>query len=143
MIGLVDGVQQFGGYDVAVAGPIFSGSRIAARNVADGLSNTLVLGERHIPPVPIGTAAGLEHHAQGDTAFISGDLPRTILAAAAGGIATGPSDPGLSKFGSSHAGVTQFVFLDGHVTTIPNDITADELLALSTVAGRESVNHQN
>ena len=46
---------QFGTYNPAEAGPIFSASRIAVRNVTDGLSKTLAIGERYIPPVPTGT----------------------------------------------------------------------------------------
>ncbi|MGB6045369.1 MAG: DUF1559 domain-containing protein [Pirellulales bacterium] len=143
MIGVVAGVQQFGDYDATEAGPIFSGSRISIREIADGLSNTVVIGERHIPPVPGGTAAGMEHFAQADTAFLAGDFPSTILAGAAGGIASGPDDSGLNRFGSSHAGVTQFVFLDGHVSAISNEIPDDQLLALCTIAGGETVTVQN
>ncbi|MEK6246602.1 MAG: DUF1559 domain-containing protein, partial [Planctomycetales bacterium] len=128
MIGEVDGVHQFGNYDRKVAGPIFSGSRISVRAIKDGSSNTVAIGERHIPPVPLGTVAGMEHYAQGDTAFFAGDLPQTILAGASGGIATGLEDGALGKFGSSHSGVTQFVYLDGHVSTIEVGISPEELL---------------
>ena len=64
-IGMVNGEsgsQQFGQYDGKKSGPIFSNSRIAVRHVSDGLSNTIAIGERHIPPVPAGTAANMGHY---------------------------------------------------------------------------------
>jgi prepilin-type N-terminal cleavage/methylation domain-containing protein len=132
---------QFGNYNSAQAGPIFSGSRIAVRNVSDGLSNTLAIGERYIPPVPAGTQTDMEDYVQGDTAFISGDQPRTIFAGTQAGLSTGPnnSDTSQAKFGSAHVGVVHFVFLDGHVSAINDTITPAELMALSTIAGGEAV----
>jgi prepilin-type N-terminal cleavage/methylation domain-containing protein/prepilin-type processing-associated H-X9-DG protein len=131
---------QFGTYDPTKAGPIFSASRVAVRNVIDGLSNTLAVGERYIPPVPAGTQQGMEDYQQGDTAFISGDQPRTVFAGTQDGLATGPNDPApASKFGSAHVGVVQFLFLDGHVSPIDDTIDKTELMALSTIAGGETV----
>lgn len=131
------GEGAFGNYNAAKAGPIFSGSRISARKVTDGLSKTLAIGERYIPPVPAGTAAGMEDYARGDTAFVSGDQPRTIFAGAQNGLMNGPTDPELAKFGSSHVGVTQFVYLDGHVGVLQNTIDPRILTALSTIGGGE------
>lgn len=137
MIGVVDGIQQFGDYDRSTAGPIFSGSRIDDRSVADGLSNTIAIGERHIPPVPVGTAVAMQDYAVGDTAFLSGDCRLSILASAAGGISARHDDPAIGKFGSSHPGIAQFVFLDGRVVAIDDTIDGSELLALCTIAGGE------
>ncbi|HTQ38079.1 MAG TPA: DUF1559 domain-containing protein [Pirellulales bacterium] len=134
---------QFGNYNAAQAGPIFSGSRIAVRHVTDGLSKTFAIGERYIPPVPPGTAAGMEDYSQGDTAFISGDQPRTIFAGTQAGLSTGPTDTNSAKFGSSHVGIVHFLFLDGHVSPIDDTIDPVQLMALSTIAGGESVTQQN
>ena len=130
---------QFGTYNPAEAGPIFSASRIAVRHVTDGLSKTLAIGERYIPAVPSGTQPGMEDYSQGDTAFVSGDQPRTIFAGTKDGLATGPNDTGTAKFGSLHPGVVQFVFLDGHVSPIDDTIAAKDLMALSSIAGGETV----
>jgi hypothetical protein len=130
---------QFGVYTSAKAGPIFSGSRISDRNISDGLSNTLAIGERYIPPVAEGTQPGMEDYSQGDTAFISGDQPRTIFAGTEAGFPMGPKDPSLGKFGSSHMQVHHFVFLDGHVNAVADTISLKELMALSTIAGGETV----
>jgi prepilin-type processing-associated H-X9-DG protein len=135
--GEVSGKVQFGSYDRKTAGAIFSGSHTLSRNVLDGLTYTFAVGERHIPPVPAGTAAGMEHYAQGDTAFLAGDMPLTIFAGTANGLASSPTEPGAGKFGSEHSGVSQFVFLDGHVTPITSNIATPDLMALSTIAGNE------
>ena len=137
-----------GAYNSTEAGPIFSGSKIRDASVGDGLSNTLAIGERYLRPVPLETPEDMKDYEQGDTAFISGDLPRTILAGTEDGLATGDKDPGMSlkdlskrtsKFGSAHVTVTQFVFLDGHVASISNFISETDFKALSTMAGGETV----
>src|SRR3954464_290881 len=95
----------FGNYKRTEAGPIFSGSHISARQVEDGLSKTMAIGERHLPPVPPNTAPEMEHYAIGDTASIPGDTPHTTFRCAKdSGLATGPDDPDREKFGSSHSG---------------------------------------
>jgi prepilin-type processing-associated H-X9-DG protein len=81
----------------------------------------------------------MEDYSQGDTAFISGDQPRTIFAGTKDGLASGPNDMGTTKFGSMHQGIVQFVFLDGHVSPIDDTIAAKDLMALSSIAGGETV----
>jgi hypothetical protein len=139
----ITGAIHFGPYTPTKAGPIFSGSRIAQRHVTDGLSNTLAVGERHLPPVPAGTAQGMEHYEQGDTAFLAGDQPRTIFCGTENGLATGPTDPGRAKFGGPHSSICQFVYLDGHVAAITDTITKADLMGLSTISGSERVTQQN
>ena len=134
-----DPAQAFGRYNPATAGPLFSGSKIGLNSVSDGLSKTIAIGERHIHPIPPGTPYDMQNYMQDDTAFLSGDQPRTVLAGALGGIATGPLDTGVAKFGSNHLGVTQFVYLDGHVATLSDYITDNAFLALCTIAGGEPV----
>lgn len=125
--------------DRNLAGPIFSGSRISARRVTDGLSHTLAIGERHLPPVPEGTAPEMEHYEQGDTAFIAGDTPQTIFAGSENGLASGPDDEGRYKFGSLHSGIVQFAMLDGSVRPIASDVSLEMLKAMSTIGGGEVV----
>ena len=125
--------------DLAEAGPIFSASRIGARQVMDGLSNTLAVGERHIPPPYPGVATGMQQFMQGDTAFLAGDTQRTVFAQTAFGLADGPDDDDNQKFGGPHPHVVQFVFLDGHVAALSRSIDPAMLQSLSTVAGGEFV----
>ena len=69
----------FGNYSRTVAGPIFSGSHISARQVEDGLSKTIAIGERHLPPVPPAHRRSMKDYAIGDTAAIPGDTPNTTF----------------------------------------------------------------
>jgi len=104
-----------------VAGPNFTRSRIAARHVTDGLSKTMAVGERHLPPPRDDVEPELVSTYQGDTAFFCGDLPETVLRTAKDGLAAGEDDSSNKKFGSSHPGVCNFVFLDGHVQPIATE----------------------
>jgi prepilin-type processing-associated H-X9-DG protein len=80
----------------------------------------------------------MEHYEIGDTAFLSGDCLQTVLAGTDEGVAQGPDDKRDHSFGSLHASVVQFVYLDGHVEAINKDIEGKALLALSTFAGGET-----
>jgi prepilin-type N-terminal cleavage/methylation domain-containing protein len=137
MVGSDDSANSFGGYDRAEAGPIFSGSRIGARQVSDGLSKSIAIAERHLPPVPENTPPEMEHHAIGDTASIPGDTPHTTFRTSENGLAEGPDDTNREKFGSSHSSVVQAVFLDGHVKGLRTDIAIAVLKAMSTIGGGE------
>jgi prepilin-type processing-associated H-X9-DG protein len=130
----------FGGFDRVDAGPIFSGSHISARQVEDGLSKTIAIGERHLPPLPANTPEEMEDFAIGDTASIPGDTPHTTFRCTDDGLATSPDDKDREKFGSSHSGgLVQFVFLDGHVRGLRPDVAVAVLKALSTIGGGELV----
>ncbi|MEQ8847299.1 DUF1559 domain-containing protein [Botrimarina sp.] len=114
-------------HDLSLSGPIFSNSRVNARRVTDGLSKTLVVGERHIPNLEGDWPEGQRHSAAADTCFLSGANLRTVLRGTEDGMATGwddfpvsPDTPpwrrsGTKSFGGgNHPGVAMFVFLDGH-----------------------------
>lgn len=147
-----------GSINLTLAGPIFSGSKILGRQVTDGLSNTLAIGERHIPPARSDWETGRIHARQGDTCFLAADNLKTVMRGTEDGLAKGPDDDDNEVFGSLHPGVTLFVFLDGHAEAISSsgggtafgvnpgnveDIRIDDewlwLGALSTVAGAEIV----
>jgi prepilin-type N-terminal cleavage/methylation domain-containing protein len=143
MVGGDNSASVFGEYDAADSGPIFSGSRINGRQIADGLSQTIAVGERHLPPVPKGTPPEMEHHAIGDTAAIAGDTPYTTFRGSKNGLANGPDDPDRTKFGSSHSNsVVQFVFLDAHVDALGSDTDVAVLKAMSTISGGEIIPEQ-
>jgi len=128
----------FGNYSRGVAGPIFSGSHISARQVEDGLSKTIAIGERHLPPVPDGTPEDMKDYAIGDTAAIPGDTPHTTFRCANDGLATGLTDTDREKFGSSHSsGIVECVYCDGHVSGLHPDMEVDVLKAMCTIGGGE------
>ena len=131
----------------AVAGPIFTRSKISARQVLDGLSQTFAIGERHIP-WEVDAKPGLEDHDKGDNAFFAADNPDTILAGTKvvqgqdpskvdgydSGLAQNSYDLRITVFGSEHSQVVNFAFLDGHVSPIAKSIDQETLELLSTIA---------
>jgi prepilin-type N-terminal cleavage/methylation domain-containing protein len=125
--------------DSAESGPIYSFSKIREKDVTDGLSNTAAVGEKHKPQNPENDNPEMHHYAQGDNAFLAGDSPRTIFAGTSDGIATGPDDGSNIKFGSEHNGITHFMFLDGHVRSLKNDIDYKVLNMVGTIGGEEVI----
>ena len=131
----------------AVAGPIFTRSKISDRQVTDGLSKTFAIGERHIP-LEVDSEPGLEDHDKGDNAFFAADNPDTILAGTKviqsqdpstvaeydSGLAQNSYDIRITIFGSEHSQVVNFAFLDGHVSAIAKSIDQQTLELLSTIA---------
>lgn len=138
-----------GRVDLTVSGPLITEYEMSERRITDGLSKTLAVGERHIPPIPTTVAANMEHYETGDTCFLAGDTLHTILCGSEDGLANGPDDrPRDSsgnedypdeRFGSSHPSVVQFVYLDGHVSALTTNIGVNVLKGLSTVGGDEVV----
>jgi prepilin-type N-terminal cleavage/methylation domain-containing protein len=125
--------------DPTKAGPIFTGSNISDRRVLDGLSKTLAVGEKHIRPIEADWPEEMIHFEQGDTAFLSGDHIFTILRCTEEGLAADPDDDEDEKFGGMHPGITLFVYLDGHVEAVSNEISISAIEGLSTIGGGEIV----
>ncbi len=117
----------------AESGPMFTYSRIRGRQVTDGLSKTLAAGEKHVPQVSLDPDDSQPHYRLGDTAFFAADYPLTILRGSSSGFPASTHDPGIEGFGSLHAGITQFVVLDGHVRGVPHDVDLQLLRRLSTI----------
>jgi hypothetical protein len=96
--------------------------------VLDGLSNTLLVGEKHVPRGTFG---------QGylDNSTYNGDYPQCYTRAAGVNIPLAQSTTELTwRFGSYHMGVVQFNFCDGSVRPLRSD-TDPQTLAL--LANRE------
>jgi prepilin-type processing-associated H-X9-DG protein len=129
--GLADGPLLIVDPDVAV--PICTRSRVAARHVADRLSKTIAVGERHLRPPRDDVAPEMVSTFQGDTAFFCGDMPQTVLRTAKAGLAADENDSSNEKFGSLHPGVCNFVFLDGPVQPIATEFDVVMLQHLSAI----------
>jgi prepilin-type N-terminal cleavage/methylation domain-containing protein/prepilin-type processing-associated H-X9-DG protein len=102
-------------------------SQTSLNSITDGTSNTLLVGERHVPRVYFGMS-GTGPAPNGDGSIYNGDYPRSFTRI--GGLPSfslgqGPNDtsgPYHCRFGSWHPGICQFVFADGHVASLNNDI---------------------
>ena len=121
-----------GGPDPKRAGVIHTFSKVRPVQVTDGLSKTMVIGERHIPPTVSGWGV-MEHYNQGDTAAFVSVTPHTLFRDTARGLASSPRDTNNRKFGSLHPGVTQFVMCDGHVEVMNNNTNSDVLLKYAAI----------
>ncbi len=90
--------------------------------ITDGLSNTFLVGEKHVPLTKFGDWAS------GDGAAYNGDHGTAFRGAGPGlTLARNPTDTFTNRFGSYHPGICQFLFGDGSVRSIDNDIDANTL----------------
>jgi prepilin-type N-terminal cleavage/methylation domain-containing protein/prepilin-type processing-associated H-X9-DG protein len=116
-------------------GPCGNGQPILA--IADGTSNTLLIGEKHVTPAGAGVfdrATGAEqdfniYSAQpGKWAYVTGRKAGTNFP-----LALGNTDAYANQFGSWHTGTVQFVFADGSVRGLRTSISGS---TLGLLAGR-------
>jgi prepilin-type N-terminal cleavage/methylation domain-containing protein len=113
------------GTSVPANGPFEAIRGIRFNSIRDGLSNTILIGEKHVPIGRFGEAPW-------DCSIYDGHNP--VCNTRAGGpnfpLALDLRDGGL-KFGSYHPGICPFAFADGGVRTIPltiNPITYGYLI---------------
>jgi prepilin-type N-terminal cleavage/methylation domain-containing protein/prepilin-type processing-associated H-X9-DG protein len=121
-----DSPQTAAGYDgTGVRGPFQLGAGCRFEDITDGLSNTFLVGEKHVP-------TGKEGIGWWDCSLYDGAYYQ-CSARAAGRIyplTTNLQDTAW-KFGSRHTGVVNFCFADGHVKAIPAVINPYVLELLS------------
>ena len=97
-------------------GPFQAIMGVRFAQITDGLSNTLLVGEKHVPPGSLYTYpydCGIfdGHNSVCHTRAAGPNYPLAVTA----------NDPGW-KFGSVHAGIVQFVFCDGSVHSLEKSI---------------------
>jgi prepilin-type N-terminal cleavage/methylation domain-containing protein len=132
--------DYYPGQNLANGGPAATGAfrhkhtkgqfRINFSSILDGLSNTLFVGEKHIPNEQYGKTKGI------DSSIYNGDTGSAFRRAGPGiPLAKGPKTTSpASIFGSYHPGVCQFVFGDGSVKALQISI---ELTNLGRLAHRQ------
>jgi prepilin-type N-terminal cleavage/methylation domain-containing protein len=104
-------------------------------SITDGTSNTLLVGEKHVPLIKQGESGP----SYGDGCIYNGDFPRNFIRLAGTpsfSLGQGPNDvsgPWHCRFGSYHPGICQFVLADGHVTALSNSIDMNTLQALAVI----------
>jgi prepilin-type N-terminal cleavage/methylation domain-containing protein len=101
-------------------------SRTRFASISDGLSNTLLIGEKHVAVGRFG------FNTSGDTCVYSGENIQPWGRALGEGLAlvsdiTFTSTTNDQRFGSWHSGVCQFVFGDGSVRPISNSTSGTTL----------------
>jgi prepilin-type N-terminal cleavage/methylation domain-containing protein/prepilin-type processing-associated H-X9-DG protein len=102
------------------------GGGLRFSTITDGLSNTVIVGEKHVPQGKLGVGWWDCSTYNGDY-YQCSSRPAGRLAP----LTTDPRDPGW-KFGSLHTHVVQFCFADGHVQALADTIDPYtlELLAM-------------
>jgi hypothetical protein len=93
--------------------------RVSLKSIeARGLSVTLLVGEKHVPP------DGLGHADAGDSSLYDGQNPSSCsrVAGPGHGLAASVTEPFNNNFGSPHRGICQFLYADGSVRPIAVDI---------------------
>jgi prepilin-type N-terminal cleavage/methylation domain-containing protein/prepilin-type processing-associated H-X9-DG protein len=110
----------------AILGP--QKSMTSFSNISDGLSNTLLIGEKHVRLGQFGNG-----DSEGDGSVYNGDI--LSFGSRAAGInnplALGPTERFRTQFGSYHSAVCNFAFADGRVQAIAVTIAPSTLHLLA------------
>jgi prepilin-type N-terminal cleavage/methylation domain-containing protein/prepilin-type processing-associated H-X9-DG protein len=127
-------------------GPLFRDSAVAYRDVTDGLSQTIFVGERSLQ---MGNSTTWVGSVTGAVLFPTGNgIGRNVTELAPGmvlghaGERFGPGDPTseVNQFYSLHAGRgSNFLFGDGHVAFLKATMNYKTYIALATRAGGETI----
>ena len=128
-----DGTNANGVYTGSI-GFVTTGTGVNAgvplTSITDGTSNTIMIGEKHIPLNMLGqTVTQNPNVIIPDGIIYQGGEQQTYVrqGSASNTLAFTPDDPYNYQFGSYHPGVCQFVFADGSVHAIPNSIDGTTL----------------
>jgi prepilin-type N-terminal cleavage/methylation domain-containing protein len=121
---------------------------VSSRHVEDGMSNTFLIGEKHVPAL-VTTAQGLlvegfGREASHDTAMYNPDnLERFCRFAGSQPLALGPNDATPADqnlmFGSNHPGIVQFAMCDGSVRPVQTAASTSVLGRLAHRADGEPI----
>ncbi|MSR31613.1 MAG: DUF1559 domain-containing protein [Gemmataceae bacterium] len=113
--------------------PAASGKGHGFNMIRDGLSNTLMVGEKHVPINKWGVGTY-------DSSLYNGDIYMSMTRVA-GYLyrLSNTVDEASWKFGSSHFGICQFAFCDGSVRNIPVTIPEYTLGLLASINDGEVI----
>lgn len=134
--------------DVTIAGGMVQkwSSNTSFALVTDGLSNTLLAGDKHVPAKDLGVSCrSPQNRNQGDGSIYNGDWPENFLRAAGPdyALAQTPEEEygslGNRNFGSWHLGICHFVMCDGTVKTIRVSMSQTVLAQLAQRADGQAI----
>ncbi len=119
------------GCDSVSPGSLRPSNKVTFTKISDGLSHTLLIGEKHVPVPYLGMKSPANDNSiyNPDYIFSHGRCggPFTGIASSTDGMLSASEARRFNKnFGGPHTGVCQFVWADGHVQPLQNDI--DELV---------------
>jgi len=103
-------------------------------DISDGTSNTVMAGEKHVPPGSFGNPTPAF-----DGPAYNGDKGHSVRSLGSNTMARTPKDPAASKFGSWHTGVCNFVFGDGSVKSLRVSLDSTTQAALASRNGGETL----
>ncbi|HMO13141.1 MAG TPA: DUF1559 domain-containing protein [Pirellulaceae bacterium] len=107
--------------------------RYTKRDIRDGLSYTIFVGEKHVESNYQGEPGGWA-----DGSIYNGDEPGTFMRVGGPGVPIAQGDIGapgpgeIPAWGSEHSGACNFLFGDGATKTIPTLLDVDVLFRLSS-----------
>jgi prepilin-type N-terminal cleavage/methylation domain-containing protein/prepilin-type processing-associated H-X9-DG protein len=154
------GIRSYANSDVPQSedGVFFKQSRVRMAMITDGASHTLLFGERshedseydslaleldpsYYPLASFGAWCSASHEFGSQADVLLGSIvPINYRVTPQSGAANWDMiDFRLSAFGSGHPGGANFAFADGSARFVADDIPLEQLQALSTLAGDETV----
>jgi prepilin-type N-terminal cleavage/methylation domain-containing protein len=89
-------------FDPAEFGPIYTRSRVSDRQITDGLSLTIAVGEKYIPPIE-DDGSGNAHRLAGDVAFFTGDARHSVVRRGSAGFPDSAADTYPARPGRTYA----------------------------------------
>lgn len=109
--------------------------RLRFASIRDGQSNTLFIGEKHVPQADFGKVAA------GDGSIWNGDHPQVVYRVAGENnlLARSLTENYRTQFGSAHAGICQFLLGDGSVIGLPVSVSGTVLARLAARADGQVV----
>ncbi len=109
----------------------------AFQDLTDGLSSTMIIGEKHVRLNSFADAN------QGDGSIYNGDHPGNFSRIAGPGyaLARSPLDTYRTNFGSYHPGICQFAFADGSVHSLAVQINTTTLGYLVVRNDGQAIDH--
>ncbi len=126
-------------------GIFFRDSRIGSRDITDGTTQTLAVGERSyglgeatwVGSITDAVLFPVDNDGIGYPRAESG--PGMVLGHAGGRLGPGDPDGEVNQFYSRHSGGVNFLFADGHVSFLKTTMDNKTFRALATRAGGEAV----